>query len=197
LYEHFFYFRHNEFWKVQAMQKLPALIASTQMLVCGEDLGMIPQSVPEVMSELRIWSLEIQRMPKTFGRLFEDLNAIPYLSVCTTSTHDMSTIRGWWKENPANTQRYYNEVLHHEGTAPADCTPELCREIASLHLQSPAMLVILPLQDWLSMDGSLRRENPDEERINIPAIPRYHWKYRMHPTLEELLEKWKGECGRK
>ncbi|MDR1810778.1 MAG: 4-alpha-glucanotransferase [Prevotella sp.] len=190
MYEHFFYFRHNEFWKAQAMQKLPALIASTQMLVCGEDLGMIPQCVPEVMNELQILRLEIQRMPKTFGRLFEDLNALPYLSVCATSTHDMSTIRGWWKEEPANAQRYYNEVLRHEGKAPADCTPELCREIVSLHLQSAAILAILPLQDWLSVDGALRRNNPEDERINIPSVQRHYWKYRMHITLEELQERW-------
>ncbi|GAB6011919.1 4-alpha-glucanotransferase [Viscerimonas tarda] len=187
LYEHFFYYRHNQFWKEQAMQKLPVLISSTRMLVCGEDLGMIPQSVPEVMDELQILSLEIQRMPKRFGLLFEDLSTIPYLSVCTASTHDMSTIRGWWKENPAQTQRYYNEVLQLRGTAPEDCNAELCREIVSLHLKSAAMLVILPLQDWLSMDAGLRRKKAEDERINIPAIPRHYWKYRMHLTLEQLL----------
>lgn len=50
------------------------------------------------------------------------------------------------------------------------------------------MLAILPLQDWLSMDGKLRRENPQEERINVPANSRHYWRYRMHLTLEELLE---------
>ncbi len=49
------------------------------------------------------------------------------------------------------------------------------------------MLVILPLQDWLAEDGELRREVPQEERINVPSIPRYYWRYRMHLTLEQLL----------
>ena len=188
LYDDFYYCRHNEFWKQQALKKLPALISSTRMLVCGEDLGMIPLCVPEVMNELQILSLEIQRMPKIFGVVFEDLNKIPYHSVCTTSTHDMSTIRGWWKENRELIQHYYNEILGIQGLAPDDCIPELCRKIISLHLKSAAMLVIIPLQDWLSVDANLRVENPDEERINIPAISQHYWKYRMHLTLEKLLE---------
>jgi 4-alpha-glucanotransferase len=46
------------------MKKLPELKRSTNMLICGEDLGMVPRSVPQVMKELAILSLEIQRMPK-------------------------------------------------------------------------------------------------------------------------------------
>ena len=187
LYDNFFYYRHTDYWRNEAMKKLPALISSTQMLVCGEDLGMIPQSVPAVMNNLQILSLEIQRMPKTFGVLFEDMKHIPYMSVCTTSTHDMATIREWWFENSMHTQVYYNDILHRQGIAPQDCTPDICEQIVADHLNSPAMLAILPLQDWLSMDGTIRRENPQEERINIPAIPNHYWKYRMHITLEELI----------
>lgn len=188
LHDDFFYHRHNEFWKDQALKKLPTLINSTNMLVCGEDLGMIPACVPDVMKELQILSLEIQRMPKEAFVAFGDLQRIPYLSVCTTSTHDMRPIRSWWNENHELTQMYYNEILHHEGTPPEDCTPELCKEILDIHLQSQSMLVILPLQDWLSMDAKLRRHNSEEERINVPSISNYYWNYRMHLTIEELLE---------
>jgi 4-alpha-glucanotransferase len=187
LYTHFFYHRHNYFWHEQAMKKLPALISSTSMLVCGEDLGMIPDCVPAVMNELQILSLEIERMPKNPQTQFTDLHRLPYLSVCTTSTHDMSPIRLWWTENRELTQRYYNEVLHHEGKAPAECCVELCREILENHLNSPAMWVILPWQDWLSIDERLRNPNIETERINIPANPEHYWQWRMHISLEELL----------
>ncbi len=188
LYNHFFYERHNDFWAAQALNKLPTLISSTDMLVCGEDLGMIPECVPHVMQQLQILSLEIQRMPKDPDKKFENLNTIPYMSVCSTSTHDMSPIRMWWHEDPELTQQYYNEILWKNGPAPADCTPGLCWQIIMNHLNSPAMLTILPWQDWMSMNGELRRENPYEERINIPAVPEHYWRYRMHLPLEELIE---------
>lgn len=188
LYDDFFYHRHSEFWRQEAMKKLPTLISSTSMLVCGEDLGMIPNCVPSVMRDLQILSLEIQRMPKASNVLFENLETIPYHSVCTTSTHDMSPIRLWWKEDKEITQHFYNEVLAKEGIAPDECTPELCELILEQHLNSPAMLVILPLQDWLAMDDKLRRENPEDERINIPAVSQHYWRYRMHISLENLIK---------
>ncbi|MFV0467532.1 MAG: 4-alpha-glucanotransferase [Dysgonomonas sp.] len=187
LYDEFFYRRHSNFWRQEAMKKLPSLISSTSMLVCGEDLGMIPNCVPSVMSELQILSLEIERMPKTKDYLFESLNNLPYLSVCTTSTHDMSPIRVWWKENREITQIYYSQVLWKNGVAPSECTPDICWQILTNHLNSPSMLSIFPLQDWLSMDQTLRRPDAEEERINIPAIPQHYWRYRMHLTLEELI----------
>ena len=188
LYIDFFYRRHNEFWKHNAMDKLSALLGSTNMLACGEDLGMIPACVPEVMQRLNILSLEIQRMPKDPAQTFTDPAHYPYGCVCTTSTHDMSPIRAWWEEDRSLSQRFYNEALGCGGAAPYFCEPWVCRRIVEQHLWSPAMLVILPLQDWLSISPELRyKGNPADERINVPAIPRYHWDYRMHLSLEELL----------
>ena len=186
LYTDFFYYRHNQFWKEKAMQKLPALLDSTGMLACGEDLGMIPATVPQVMSDLRILSLEIQRMPKSVEETFAHPCNYPYLSVCTTSTHDMNPVRAWWEEDREVTQQFWNMLLGNQGGAPQFCEPWICRQILEQHLWSPAMLTVLPLQDWLSMDGALRRENPHDERINVPANPRHYWRYRMHLSLEEL-----------
>ena len=205
LYDHFFYQRHNYFWSEQAMQKLPDLIASTDMLVCAEDLGMIPACVPYVMRQLQMLSLEIQRMPKDPTLKFSDTNHYPYLSVCTTSTHDMSTLRGWWEEDGAQRQQYYNQVLGQWGEAPVFAEPWICASIVRNHLWAPSMLTILPLQDWLSIDEKVRRINPADERINVPSNPRHYWRYRMHLTLEQLLAEEKlnatiktmiGETGR-
>jgi 4-alpha-glucanotransferase len=187
IYIDFFYHRHEEFWKQQAMQKMPALVNATDMLICGEDLGMIPASVPAVMNHFGILSLEIQRMPKDPKKEFAHPADAPYLSVCTPSTHDMSSIRGWWEENRETTQRFYNSQLGYWGEAPNYAEPWICKDIIKQHLHSPAMWVIVPMQDLLSMDGSLRIENPQNERINEPANPRHFWKYRMHLSLEELL----------
>ena len=186
LYEDFFYRRNNEFWKDKAMQKLPALLDSTGMLACGEDLGMIPATVPQVMADLRILSLEIQRMPKSVEETFAHPANYPYLSVCTTSTHDMNPVRAWWEEDRQVTDQFWQMILGNTGEAPYYCEPWICRQILDQHLWSPAMLTVLPLQDWLSMDGALRRVNPQDERINVPANSRHYWRYRMHLTVEQL-----------
>lgn len=190
LYEDFFYRRHNDFWKASAMRKLPALLDSTGMLACGEDLGMIPACVPDVMRDLRILSLEIQRMPKLYGREFDDPSGYPYLSVCATGTHDTSTLRGWWEENREMSERFFHEMLHCEGSAPVSCEPWVCEMIVKQHLASPSMLCVLPLQDWLSIDGNVRYNGvPADERINVPADSNHYWRWRMHLTLEDLLSR--------
>lgn len=186
LHEDFFYHRHNDFWYRQAMKKLPQLTQSTRMLVCGEDLGMIPGCVPQVMKELQILSLEIQRMPKGWTE-FATPSTYPYLSVAAISTHDMSTLRGWWKEDPGATQRFYNLILNHTSVAPEEADGHLCEEIIRQHLQGESAFCILSLQDWLSISEKWRNPDIDSERINIPANPRHYWRYRMHLTLEQLL----------
>lgn len=170
------------------MRKLASLLSETGMLACGEDLGMIPGCVPEVMSEYRILSLEIQRMPKTVGEKFADPARYPYYSVCMISTHDMSPLRLWWEEDREVTDAFWHNVMHRGGEAPRSCEPWICKEIVRSHLQSSSMLSIQLLQDWLSISGELRRDDPAQERINVPAFPRYYWRYRMHLTLEKLLE---------
>ncbi|WP_424244422.1 4-alpha-glucanotransferase [Elusimicrobium posterum] len=188
LYNHYFYERHNEFWYNEAMKKLPVLLQSTSMLVCAEDLGMIPASVSRVMDELQMLSLEIQRMPKDPAERFANINRYPYLSVCTISTHDMPTLRGWWEEDYNTASAFYHEVLHRGGAAPKSISGELCEQIVKNHLNSPSMLCVLSFQDWIAIDEKLRAKDPHAERINIPAIPRYYWRYRMHMTLEKLMK---------
>lgn len=187
LYNHYFYERHNQFWYQKAMEKLPDLVNSTSMLTCGEDLGMVPDCVPWVMQQLEILSLEIERMPKALGQIFNDVEHYPEMSVCTIGTHDMSTLRGWWREDKALSTRYFKEVLHQEGPVPADLSGKLCEEIVLRHLKSPSLLAILTLQDWLAISDELRSSDLEGERINVPAIPRYYWRYRMHLNLEDLI----------
>lgn len=187
LYNHYFYHRHNQFWYEEAMKKLPKLIDATQMIVCGEDLGMVPDCVPWVMNQLQILSLEIQSMPKDPAHEFGILDLYPWRSVCTISSHDTPTFRGWWEEDKTLTQRFYNNVLRKEGVAPEKATGDICTQIVTEHLQCPSLLCILSLQDWLGTDEDIRYPIATDERINVPANPRHYWRYRMHVTLEQLL----------
>ena len=187
LYVDYFYGRNYDFWKNQAYEKLPIIKNSTAMLACGEDLGMVPENVPDVMYHLEILRLIIERMPND-DHFVNPLQYVPYLSVLTTSSHDTSNLRAWWEENRENTQRYYNDVMGWYGQAPNVATGEIIREIITRHLNTDAMLVILPLQDWLGMDEHLRAPNPQEEQINVPAHPFHYWRYRLHIELEDLLQ---------
>lgn len=186
LYNDYFYRRNNQFWYQEAMKKLPKLVQATRMLVCAEDLGMVPDCVPWVMDELKILSLELQSMPKDPSVKFGHLSRNPYRSVCTISSHDMPTLRMWWDENIQRTQEYYNTMLYRQGPAPHPLPGWLASDIISRHLTSPSMLCILSIQDWLATDEALRLPDADAERINIPANPKHYWRYRMHLNIEEL-----------
>ena len=188
LYNDYFYRRNNQYWYQEAMKKLPRLTQATRMLVCAEDLGMVPDCVAWVMNELRILTLEIQSMPKDDTVRFGHLSRNPYRSVCTISTHDMSTLRQWWDEDWDRTQAYFNTMLYRGGAAPHPLPGWLAKDIVSRHLTSPSMLCLLSLQDWLSIDEKLRLPDADAERINIPANPRHYWRYRMHLTIEQLMQ---------
>lgn len=186
LYNGYFYRRNNQFWYQEAMKKLPKLVQATRMLVCAEDLGMVPDCVPWVMDELKILSLELQSMPKDPSVKFGHLSRNPYRSVCTISSHDMPTLRMWWDENVQRTQEYYNTMLYRQGPAPHPLPGWLASDIISRHLTSPSMLCILSIQDWLATDEALRLPDADAERINIPANPKHYWRYRMHLNIEDL-----------
>ncbi len=187
LYNNYFYQRHSFFWGQQALRRLPAMLKGCRMLICAEDLGMLPDCVEPVLDQLRILTLEIQQMPKQQGFEFAHLDANSIRSVCTISTHDMAPLRLWWQEQPERRQRFYVTMLQKEGRAPEQLPAHLAEEMIARHLYCPSMLCILSLQDWLAMDMELRRKNPQEERINIPSDSYNRWQYRMHLTIEELL----------
>ncbi|HAY3543708.1 TPA: 4-alpha-glucanotransferase [Elizabethkingia anophelis] len=187
LYINYFFHRQDQMWKGNAMDKLPMLLQATDMLICGEDLGLVPEVVPEVMDHLAILALKVQRSPKENIAFYNPQNAA-YLNVVTTSSHDTSTLRQWWKENRVLTQKYYNEQLNQNGKAPEELTPYLAEIIMKQHLNTEAMLAIFPIQEFFATDKDL--QNPDEnaERINVPAIFPHYWRYRMHIGLEDLLK---------
>ena len=188
LYNDYYYRRHNDFWYHEAMKKLPVLTQSTWMLVCGEDLGMVPDCVPWVMEQLQILSLEIQRMPKRPEDEFGHVELYPFRSVCTIGTHDMSSFRGWWEEDRNQSARFFYNELKHWGDLPVHAPGWLCEDVVRRHLYSPSMLCILTWQDWTSMDETLRNPDIAIERINVPANPHHYWRWRMHVSIEELMK---------
>jgi 4-alpha-glucanotransferase len=188
IYNDYFYRRHNHFWYDIGLKKLRSLKYSTTMMVCGEDLGMVPDCVPHVMNELDILSLIIQRMPNDPTVKFAKLYRAPYLSVCSPSSHDMSGIRGWWEENVNDTREFYYTELHQHGECPQFCEPRIAQLIIEQHLHAPSLWAIFPIQDLMAMDGNLRLKNPNDERINEPGNNHHYWRYRFHHPVEDLMK---------
>ena len=140
------------------------------MLACGEDLGMVPDCVPGVMDHWKILSLEMTQMDKG--------HAWPALSVCATSSHDMSTLR-----------------MQNAEAGKGDMAPWEVKRVLWDHLSSQCMLAIFPLQDWVALDEKLRRPDFMEERVNQPADPNHHWRYRFHLPLSELTSEKASELN--
>ena len=189
LYVDFFHHRHNDFWRGIADGRLSGVITGLPMLACGEDLGMIPDCVPGVMDKMHILSLEIPRMPKDPGLDFERPADCPYLSVCTSGTHDMSTMRLWWKQSPEMAGKFYGSVLGKTGACPKDPSAELCLEVFRNVMFSPSMMCIVPLQDIMACSDKSRLpfSELESEQINNPADPHHYWRYRMNVSIEDLL----------
>jgi len=191
LYHQYFFSRQDDLWKKEAMEKLPVIKNASNMLICGEDLGFTPRSVPEVMRNLGLLGLYVQRMPKIMGTVAEDLSKVPYLSVVSPSTHDTSSLRGWWLGLSRQQQtQYYQQVLRQKGDPPSgqDLPGWLNQLIIEQHLSSPAMWSIFLIQDLLNTQDSLHIAEVDQEQINHPENPDQYWRYRMPVPLEQLLE---------
>eukprot|EP01128_Nolandella_sp_AFSM9_P004980 TRINITY_DN2352_c0_g3_i4.p1 TRINITY_DN2352_c0_g3~~TRINITY_DN2352_c0_g3_i4.p1 ORF type:complete len:679 (-),score=75.33 TRINITY_DN2352_c0_g3_i4:75-2111(-) len=188
LYVDYFFHRQEGLWKEQALRRLPALQAATNMQICGEDLGMIPQSVAGVLQDLAILGLRVQRMPPDPTTQFGNPAHYPALAVCTPSSHDCSTLRGWWQEDRALTQRYFTEILGEMGEVPVDAPWWALHKSLQQHYEAACMWVIVPLQDFFGIFDDLRVADPASEQINHPENPEHYWRYRMHISLDELLE---------
>ncbi|MDQ0478044.1 4-alpha-glucanotransferase [Chryseobacterium sp. MDT2-18] len=186
LYVDYFFKRQDGLWYEKAMEKLPVILNATDMLICGEDLGLVPESVPVVMDRLGITALKVQRMPSDNIPWYNPKNA-DYMNVVTASSHDSSTLRQWWHEDRGLTQKYFHEQLGQYGTAPWNLEPQLAEMIMKQHLFNNAMLAIFPVQEFLATEKELTNPNMDEERINNPAVFPHYWRYRMHLKVEELL----------
>lgn len=205
LYTDYFFRRQDGLWYSKAMEKLPMILNATYMLICGEDLGLVPDSVPLVMDRLAITALKVQRMPSDNSLWYDPRNA-SYMNVVTASSHDSSTLRQWWHEDRELTQHYFREQLGQAGTAPNNLEPQLAEIIMKQHMYNDAMLAIFPIQEFLATDRGLTRPDQDEERINNPAVFPHYWRYRMHLNLEKLSEqnvfnkkiaRWVEESNRK
>ncbi|GAU44872.1 hypothetical protein TSUD_329290 [Trifolium subterraneum] len=186
LYYDYYFHRQENLWRQNALKTLPALLNSSEMLACGEDLGLIPSCVHPVMQELGLVGLRIQRMPNESDLEFGIPSQYSYMTVCAPSCHDCSTLRAWWEEDEDRRQRFFKNVMESDELPPDQCVPEIAHFIIRQHIESPSMWAIFPLQDLLALKEEYTARPAIEETINDPTNPKHYWRYRAHVTLESL-----------
>lgn len=173
LSDDYYHHRNESLWRETALKRLTKVMTASDILLCAEDLGVLPKSIQEVLSSLELLSLEVLRMPKCLGKRFVEPQDIPWLSVLTTGTHDMASLRAWWA-SLSNSERQELAELYHFTD---EVTP---RGLVKALLREPrALLLILPLQDWFTLTGYGAEIDPQDEQVNIPEDPRHVWNYRV------------------
>lgn len=188
LYHDYYFCRQESLWRQNALKTLPVLLNSSDMLACGEDLGLVPACVTPVMEELGLLGLCIQRMPSEPGLEFGIPSRYKYMTVCAPSCHDCSTMRAWWEEDEERRWRFYKNVVGSSEAPPSSCTPEVAHFILQQHFEAPSMWAIFPLQDLLALKEEYTTRPAVEETINDPSNPKHYWRYRVHVTVESLLQ---------
>ena len=90
----------EKLWKENGSGILQAMIQATEMLPCAEDLGVVPAECTQVLEELGIAGLEVQRWLKhrdTDVRHFKKPDEFRKIACAVSSGHDMSNTASMWK----------------------------------------------------------------------------------------------------
>lgn len=91
-------------WGEHGRRLLSVMLENTDMLLCAEDLGIIPKDCPITLKEFGIPGNDVQRWVKDWAKKHDFLPPEEYrkLSVAMLSTHDTTNWAAWW-ENEAGT----------------------------------------------------------------------------------------------
>lgn len=195
--------KEDELWKKQALDVLTPICGASDMIPCAEDLGVNLKVLPEVLDKLSILSLRVIRWSRKWnenGQPYIPFQDYPNLSVATTSVHDSPTLRQWWLDEKYSVDAYLSQN-HAIVSAPEgslfdreisrndpfnETTAKFCLETSA---KSNSAWFINPLQDYLYLSNKYYKENPQDERINVPGtVNQFNWTYRIPCTVESLIQ---------
>jgi 4-alpha-glucanotransferase len=183
--------KQEDLWSKNGHKLLSVLAKESDMLVCAEDLGAVPDCVPGVLQDLNILALRVERWSRAWkqnGAPYIPLSEYPRLSVCTSSNHDSSTLLGLWNERDFDRDLYWKHIWQ-SGNAPEVLAAEHVELIIKNLAESNSLFAILPLQDFMALSQKFIPENPDIDRVNTPGtIGPQNWSWKMPCLLEDLLE---------
>jgi len=95
----FFDPREEEKWGEHGRGLLSAMLENTSMLLCAEDLGVIPKVCTDTLKEFGIPGNDVQRWVKDWSVKHDFLLPQEYRQVSATmlSTHDTTNWQAWWQ----------------------------------------------------------------------------------------------------
>jgi 4-alpha-glucanotransferase len=186
----------EDIWEARGRRILAMLKNATDMLVCAEDLGDVPNCVPRSLADLGILGLRIVRWSREYAKSVPGLPppfiapvAYPRLSVCTPSVHDTSTLRAWWEED-ASERGEFLRSMGGSGACPPRMSVELLERAIAHCLDARSLLCMFQIQDLLDLDETLQAPDPKTDRINVPGtVSDFNWTWRMPLRIEELMER--------
>ncbi|MDN2567571.1 4-alpha-glucanotransferase, partial [Aquibium sp. A9E412] len=79
------------------LERLAAQSHAARVTLIGEDLGLVPAGFRGVMREAGILSYRVFYFEKAAGAGFRAARAYPRQALACLSTHDLPTLRGWWR----------------------------------------------------------------------------------------------------
>lgn len=195
-----FYYRTNiGLWHEHGHRKL-AILASSQMQLFGYDLGVTLNDEEKALHRVGICSFHVQRIPRESTTRFDLPSQFPYLSVCTPTPHDMQHLSLWWKNEQADVQQFYHQILKMDGSAPFRLNPKIAEGILKLHLNSNSMWCLHVFEDLFSLSDEepIGKLAENSKWINDPS-KHNQWSYRINIDLEDLIEKheeWTNNVAR-
>ena len=146
----------------------------------GEDLGVIPNYVRHMLVEMKIPGYKVLRWEREDNGYYREPRNFPAVSLCTTSTHDTETVRGWWETMDQRERANIWEMISAQktdGNVPFNLDTQ--RAILRRVLTSGSALTMFSWQDII---GTL-------DRVNVPGtVCDDNWTYRSEYTPQEAQE---------
>jgi 4-alpha-glucanotransferase len=174
-------------WKALGEEILTMMVQATSMLPLGEDLGDVPDLVRQSMHALGVPGLKVLRWERKWhsDQSFISPTTFSPESVTTVSTHDSSTLQGWWEEDPKISQQCASEYgLEWE----PKLSPSLLFNILNISHHSGSLFHINLLNEYLSLFPELSWGDPEKERINRPGtLSPNNWTYRIKVSLDTMI----------
>ena len=164
--------------------------ASGETTVVAEDLGVVPEYVPDTLNKLGIPGFRIPMLFRESNGSLSDPRKYPRLSLAQPATHDHPPLAAAWAEcwenidagkNVEQNQHELRRIMQFaemkDGEPFRAYTDELHQHYANRVLAGNSWLVVFQITDVFAMTA----------RFNTPgSVASSNWSYRLPKTVKEL-----------